>query len=131
MWVLIISLILFGLLVYLLTFFNRKNKNEEQEIVVQNNPEGCCGAHEVCEADSLLSSNDKIEYFDDEELDKLSGIEAENFTLQQQNQIADVFYTLRENEVASWLKSLQLRNIQLPIAIRDEALLIVAERRGL
>ncbi len=131
MWVLIITLIAFGLLIYLLTFFNRKNKNEEQEIVVENNPEGCCGAHEVCETDSLLTSSDKIEYFDDEELDKLSGIEAEKLTDQQQNQIADVFYTLKENEVASWLKSMQLRNIQLPIAIRDEALLIVSERRGM
>ena len=99
--------------------------------MVENNPEGCCGAHEVCETDSLLTSSDKIEYFDDEELDNFSGIEADKLTDQQQNQIADVFYTLKENEVASWLKSLQLRNIQLPIAIRDEALLIVSERRGL
>ena len=57
--------------------------------------------------------------------------QVEKLTDQQQNQIADVFYTLKENEVASWLKSMQLRNIQLPIAIRDEALLIVSERRGL
>lgn len=131
MWVLVITLIAFGLLIFLLTFFNRKNKNEEQEIVIENNSEGCCGAHEVCESDSLLNSSDKIEYFDDEDLDKLAGIEAERLTDQQQTQIADVFYTLRENEVASWLKSLQLRNIQLPVAIRDEALLIVSERRGL
>lgn len=130
MWVLIIVLITFGLIIFLLTYFSRKNKIVEPEIKIEFSEE-CCGAHEVCDTDSLLNSDDKIEYFDDEELDTLSGIAPEYLNLEQQDQLAHVFYTLKENEVASWLKSLQLRNIELPIGLRDEALLIISERRGL
>lgn len=130
MWVLIIVLITFGLIIFLLTYFSRRNKTVEPEIKVEFSEE-CCGAHEVCDTDSLLNSDDKIDYFDDEELDALSGIAPEDLNVEQQDQLAHVFYTLKENEVASWLKSLQLRNIELPIGLRDEALLIVSERRGL
>lgn len=35
----------------------------------------CCGQHEICERDSLLAAvSKKIEYYDDEELDKYIGI---------------------------------------------------------
>ncbi len=44
--------------------------------------------------------------------------------------LENVFYTLKEQDVAGWLGSLQLRNIQLPNNLRDEALLIVSERRA-
>jgi hypothetical protein len=36
---------------------------------------------------------------------------------------------MRESDVVGWLKSLQLRNIELPEQLRDEALLIVQEIR--
>ena len=35
----------------------------------------------------------------------------------------------REVEVAGWLRSLQLRGINLPDALKDEAFLIIGERR--
>ena len=35
----------------------------------------CCGAHEICEKESLLSAVSKeIVYYDDEELDRFSGL---------------------------------------------------------
>jgi hypothetical protein len=40
-----------------------------------------------------------------------------------------VFFTLRENELVDWLKSLQLRHVPLPPAIKEQALMIIAERR--
>ena len=40
-----------------------------------------------------------------------------------------MFFTLREVEVAGWLRSLQLRGINLPDALKDEAFLIIGERR--
>ena len=89
----------------------------------------CCGSHAVCERDSLLSQTDQIIYFDDEELDTLRGIPCEEFTNEQTAMLENVFYTLREQDVSGWIRSLQLRNIDLPIDIRDQALLIVAERR--
>lgn len=129
MWVLIIILVIFGLALYVFTYINRRNKNEETEITINDDGE-CCGAHEVCDKDSLLSSDNKIEYFDDEELDELACISPENYTEQQLNQLAEVFYTLKENEVAPWLKSIQKRQIILPVSIREEALLIISERRN-
>jgi len=130
MWVLILLLIFFGGLIMVLTLINRRNKTEEPEIVITNNEE-CCGAHEVCEKDSLLTSSAKAEYFDDEELDGLAGIAPNSYTSQQMSLISDVFYTLRESDVAAWLRSLQVRRIELPMDIREQALMIVSERRGL
>lgn len=128
MWVLVLVLIVGAAALMLLTHLNRKNKNEEVVINFEMDEE-CCGAHEVCDKDSLLNSNIDIIYFDDEELDHLSDISPEQYTDIQRNMVAEVFYTLKESDVAGWLRSLQLRNIQLPSDIKEEALLIVSERR--
>lgn len=92
-------------------------------------PQDCCGAHAVCERDMLLSKTDEIIYFDDEELDELAGVNPDEMDENQRKMIAEVFYTLREQDVAGWLRSLQLRNIELPQEVREEALFIVSERR--
>ena len=45
---------------------------EVQEVDIE-----CCGQHEVCEKESLLAAvSKKIEYYDDEELDKYIGTAA-------------------------------------------------------
>lgn len=129
MWVLIIILIVFALILMIATYLNRRNKTEENEIVINNDGE-CCGAHEVCDRDSLLSADVSIEYFDDEDLDSLAHIAPEKLTEEQQKLLSDVFYTLKESDVAAWLRSLQLRAIQLPMALREEALMVVSERRN-
>ncbi|MGN0235645.1 MAG: phospholipase [Paludibacteraceae bacterium] len=91
----------------------------------------CCGQHLVCERDSLLQSNAAIEYYDDEELDALAGIDPTAYSETQHTMLREVFDTLQERDVAGWVRSLQLRNIALPQDIREEALLIVRERRKL
>lgn len=91
----------------------------------------CCGAHEVCESETLLSSSDQVDYFEDEELDQYKGVEADNYTEKQIEEFREVLFTLKEKEVAAWLRSLQLRNINPPNIIREEALMIVADLRGI
>ena len=91
--------------------------------------DGCCGEHLVCERETLLQTNAKVEYYDDEELDALIGIPAEDYTEEQYQMIREVFNTLQAKDVPGWVRSIQLRNIQLPLDIREEALLIVVERR--
>lgn len=91
--------------------------------------DGCCGEHLVCERETLLQTNAKVEYYDDEELDTLSGIPAEDYTPEQYQMLREVFDTLQSKDVPGWVRSIQLRNIQLPLDIREEALLIVVERR--
>ncbi|WP_430814072.1 hypothetical protein [Carboxylicivirga sp. RSCT41] len=109
-------------------FFSRKSSGEEEEQTVV--ADDCCGAHEVCEADSLLSSSDKAEYFEDEDLDSYKGHSASSYTDDQIEEFREVLFTLKEREVAGWLKSLQIRQINPPEIIREEALMIVADRRG-
>ena len=94
-----------------------------------NRPSDCCGAHEVCESDSLLSSSDQIEYFNDEELDRFKFFTPNQYTEANIEEFREVLYTLLEREVAAWMKSLQLRQINPPEIIREEALMIIADRR--
>jgi len=127
---LIIIFLLVSAVVVLLTYLSRRKRAEEHQVVNRTMNEECCGAHEVCDKDSLLNSSAAIEYFDDEELDSLQGIKAEAYTHAQVRQISDIFETLREDEIAAWLRSLQLRSIELPQEIKEQALLIVGERRS-
>ena len=91
----------------------------------------CCGQHETCERDSLLAAvSQKIEYYDDEELDEYIGKESNEYTPQQADQFRDVFYTMKDTEVAGWVRSLQLRGINLPDEIKEEIFLIIGERRN-
>ncbi len=128
MWVLIAIFLLGAIILGVMTYFNRRNKNEE--IVINDHiDEECCGAHEVCDNDSLLSAGGTPEYYDDEELDSLACIPESKLTESQRTLISEVFFTLNEKDVAGWLRSLQLRRIELPSDIKEQALLIVSERR--
>ena len=101
----------------------------QQSDLSSSSDDGCCGEHLVCERETLLQTNAKIDYYDDEELDALAGISAEDYTSEQYQMIREVFDTLQGKDVPGWVRSIQLRNIQLPLDIREEALLIVVERR--
>ncbi len=91
----------------------------------------CCGRHEICEKESLLAAiSRRIEYYDDEELDRYIGVAPDRYTAQQEEEFRDVFYTMRSEDVAGWVRSLQLRGIALPDGLKDEVLLVVGERRG-
>ena len=151
MWYIILSLVALGLVAAVAGYFrNRKLQRQlergeidaipdPQEISVyaelgyqipQEIPEECCGQHETCERDSLLAAVSKqIEYYDDEELDRYKGVEADAYEEEAIEEFSEVLYTLQEVEVAGWLRSLQLRGINLPDALKDEAFLIVGERR--
>jgi hypothetical protein len=108
---------------------NSANDLQQSDLSSSDPDEGCCGEHLVCERETLLQTNAKVEYYDDEELDTLSGIPAEEYTQEQYQMIREVFDTLQAKDVPGWVRSIQLRNIQLPLDIREEALLIVVERR--
>jgi hypothetical protein len=129
MLILILSLVGLGVVLFIVTYFNRKNQTTEPEIILQTEGE-CCGAHLICEKDTLLNANNKIVYYDDEELDALIDIPATTFNNEQIQQISEVFYTLNESDVAGWVRSLQIRRIELPADLREQALLIIMERRN-
>ena len=107
---------------------NRKELDSPVE-EIREVPADCCGAHEICESESLLAIKEEFDYYNDEELDEFRGLMPEDYTDLQIEQFRDVLYTLQVDEVAGWLKSLQLRGVNPPEIIREEALMVVAEFR--
>ena len=90
----------------------------------------CCGQHETCEKESLLAAISKqIEYYNDEELDRFRGKESDMYSSEEIEEFREVLYTMREDEVAGWVRSLQLRAVELPDELKDEVIMIVGERR--
>ncbi len=138
MWILIIALFALAVLAALMGWIrNRKLQQKVERGEIEQLPEvnpvdmECCGQHEVCEKESLLAAvSKKIEYYDDEELDRYIGTPPDGYTAEQEDEFRNVFYTMREEDVAGWVRSLQLRGIALPDALKDEVFLIVGERRN-
>lgn len=138
MWILIISLIALTVVAAIAGWVRNRRlqrmvESGELEKMPEVNPADmeCCGQHEVCEKESLLAAvSKKIEYYDDEELDRYVGTSPDAYTPEEEEQFRDVFYTMKDTDVAGWVRSLQLRGIALPDNLKDEVFLIVGERRG-
>ena len=87
----------------------------------------CCGLHEVCEKDSLRAAmKSDIDYYEDEELDRFRG--RTDFSAEEVEEFREVLYTMRPDEVAGWVHSLEQRQVPLPNELKDEVLLIVGEQ---
>ena len=139
MWILIISLIALALVAAtagiirtrkLQKMIDRGELDAMPE--VQEVDAECCGQHEICERDSLLAAVSKqIEYYDDEELDQFIGKAGDAYTEEETEMFRDVLYTTLDVEVAGWVRSLQLRGIELPDDLKDEVFLIIGERRNI
>lgn len=138
MWILIFSLITLAIVAAIIgtlryRYLQRKVERGELEAMpeVVTVDEECCGQHEVCEKESLLAAISKqIEYYDDEELDQYIGTPPDSYTSEQEEEFRDVLYTMQSEEVAGWVRSLQLRGISLPNNLKDEVFLIIGERRS-
>ena len=138
MWYIVIGIIVLGVVAAIAGYFrNRKLQKmlergeiteipEAQELVTDE----CCGQHEICEKESLLAAvSKKVEYYDDEELDRFRGHSSDGYSEEEIEEFREVMYTCKEDEVAGWSRSLQLRGIELPDELKDELFLIVGERR--
>ncbi|MGL4993378.1 MAG: phospholipase [Bacteroidales bacterium] len=137
MQILLIALLLLGVVAAVAGFFYHRSiarKIATGEIseapAIGEVEEECCGAHSTCEKDSLLTAVSKeIVYYDDEELDRFIGKDPQEYSSDAVEEFREILYTLLEEEVAGWCRSLQLRGVELPTVIKDEVLLIVGERR--
>ena len=81
----------------------------------------CCGRHTVC--DKGYDNSDL--YFDDEELDAYKGKEPGEYTDEEIEEFRNVLYTMRTEEVDTWVKCLQTRGIEIPAVIKEEILLML------
>ena len=130
MYFLIGAIVFLILGVIFVAIIQKKRGGNPTEIAVNPDIE-CCGAHDVCEADSLLNSNANIIYYDDEELDRFTCRAAKTYTDDEVDEFQEVLLTMKESEVAAWLRSLTLRNIELPSVVKEMSLMIVEEVRQL
>ena len=137
MWILIIGLIVLTAIAMAVGYArNKKIQKKIESGELQAAPEiveadaECCGQHEICEKESLLAAvSKKVEYYDDEELDAYRGRPSNEYTNEEVEQFQEVLYTMKSDEVAGWVRSLQLRGINLPDDLKDEVFMIVGERR--
>mgnify|MGYP000928219106 CR=1 FL=1 len=104
--------------------YTEKPVETPQEVAgTEADNEECCGMHITCERDSLLAAVS-------EELDRHAGRQPESYSDDEIEEFRDILITMRPEDIAGWARSLQLRNIALPQAVRDELIMIVAEARS-
>ncbi|MBQ8220560.1 MAG: phospholipase [Bacteroidaceae bacterium] len=86
----------------------------------------CCGEHEVCEKGKIKRAlRTDIEYFDDEELDAYRGTASDEYDDKAVEEFREVLYTMDPKEIDDWLKSLELREVALPDALKDELFMLM------
>lgn len=141
MTILLLALVFLGLAALIAGWWGNRRRSKRESLremeedappaPVTERPEGCCGQHAVCEKDSLLAAVQReIEYFDDEELDAFRGRPSDNYTPDEAEAFREVLYTMRQDEVAGWVRSLTLRGVNLPDELKDEVILLVGSLRG-
>ena len=98
--------------------------HEEEE----DDGEECCGEHEVCEKGKIKRAlRTDIEYFDDEELDRFRGTAPDEYDDEAVEEFREVLYTMHPSEIEDWLKSLELREVALPDALKDELFMLMRQ----
>ena len=101
---------------------------EAGEEAVEDDGEECCGEHEVCEKGRIKRAlRTDIEYFDDEELDRYRGTAPEEYDDDAVEEFREVLYTMHPSEIEDWLKSLELREVALPDALKDELFMLMRQ----
>ena len=128
--IVITAILVLGCVAALAQWWHQRRHPEEKDVPQVNPFEmECCGQHEVCEKESLLAAISRdIVYYNDEELDSYRGRSSDDYTEDEAEEFREVLYTMRTDEVAGWVHSLELRQVPLPDELKDEVLLIVGEQ---
>ena len=125
-----------GIILYLLD--RRKAKTQKIENLSDTDPtpspsaesEGgseCCGLHLVCEKELTAIAEDRILYYDDEELDRFAGRTPDEYNSEEIEEFRDVLMTMLPQDVPGWARSLDRRHMQPPQEVRDELLIMLQE----
>ncbi len=121
--VLIILVLVLAIVAIVATLMEQRSERKKR-VEVENEQtepmEECCGAHEICETDLLKKMSQEIVYFEDEELDNYKNFEADDYNDEQIDEFREVLYSLKPNEIEDWVRSLDLREIEIPSIIKSE-----------
>ena len=127
----IIGLVILIVVVLVVIWVSKKEQTNlaqaEQKEAPRQIASDCCGAHEVCELDEADFNEEVIIYFEDEELDRLRNVQESDLTTEQIDELREVLYTLRTDEISKWMTSLSRRHIHLPSILQQEARQLMIE----
>lgn len=128
--IILLVTIFVGLLLYVYDLRYRKRNPgqvpEGEDVSAQEkHGEICCGRHLICEKSLSPLPGEKPVYYDDEELDRFAGHNADEYTPEEIEEVREVMMTLLPDDVPGWIRSLQLRRIELPTPLRDEVILLL------
>lgn len=126
MLILVAILILLGVVTGIMALVMHRKDRPEPPVVEQATCATCNGDNDKCEQECMMeAATQPIEYFEDEELDAFRGRSSDAYDDDETQQFADVLYTMRKDEVAAWCRSLTLRGINLPNALKDEVVMMI------
>ena len=126
MLILVTILILLGVVTGVMALVMHRKDRPEPPVVEQATCATCNGDNDKCEQECMMeAATQPIEYFEDEELDAFRGRPSDSYDDDETQQFADVLYTMRQDEVAAWCRSLTLRGINLPNALKDEVVMMI------
>ncbi|MCM1078852.1 MAG: tetratricopeptide repeat protein [Bacteroidales bacterium] len=126
MLILVVSILLLGALCAILGFLAKGGK--EQPVDAEPTCATCNGEDTKCEQECMMEAAIKdIEYYDDEQLDKFQGRDSASYDDDEIEEFADVLYTLKDDDVAGWNRSLILRNINIPNQLKDDLIALLSK----
>ena len=126
MLILIVSILVLGVVCALLGFLAKGGK--EQPVDAEPTCATCTGENTKCEQECMMEAAIKdIEYYDDEQLDKFQGRQSDSYDDDEIEEFAYVLYTLKEEDVAGWNRSLILRNINIPNQLKDDLIALLSQ----
>jgi hypothetical protein len=125
---LIIGLVALGVITALATLLLSRKDDDEEKVVMPAAAScaTCNGSDPKCEQECMMeAATREIEYFDDEELDTFKGRPSDGYTDEEAEMFSEVMYTMQQEEVKDWNRSLILRGINMPDQIKDEAIMLM------
>lgn len=102
-----------------------KVNKDEVPLADESHGEICCGKHLVCENPLSPRIGEEIIYYDDEELDRFIGRDADDYEPEEIEEVRDVMMTLMHDDIPGWVRSIRLRGINLPSPLRDELFILL------
>ena len=120
---LIIALVVLGIIAAIFGIISHHKGEDEEPLQEGVSCNTCNGENIKCEQECMMEAATKnIEYYDDEELDRFKGREADDYSDEEVEEFSEVLYTMKPEEVAGWNRSLILRGINLPNQLKDEGI---------
>lgn len=122
---LLLSLAALGIISALIGLLSHNKERSDHVVLYDNDCSTCNGENNKCEQECMMEAATKeIEYFDDEELDSFKGRLSDSYSDEEAEQFRDILYSMRQEEVKDWMRSLVLRGIDLPDQVKDEVMML-------